>query len=353
MSLRWGTDATGVEDECIELWGWNRGDQFLPGLVLVFLNHVSLLTTVLCLLVGVGVIVTFHSRIRRFNGSPLRYLLGYLFFFNFIQLELFFLSYFNSNLPSEILLNICTTLKGVSFPVRTLLLLFMFICLFKTIAWLQGVELSKGYIFGLVIFTVGMMSWFLLAIRFNVLMPESPHLTFWNLYTWPIHGLVAFFLLRLLLTNRRQEDAGRRRLVGAFVWLFIGQLVLYFGQLVLSVLAIPLGLFLISSGLVLFTNVAPLWWLISLYIPWASSLGKIIAGRVDLPALQQAHGLSDREMKVLSLMIDGQSYKEIAIVLAISVHTVKTHVYNLYRKLGVNSRHQLTHFVSTVQQENG
>jgi len=38
--------------------------------------------------------------------------------------------------------------------------------------------------------------------------------------------------------------------------------------------------------------------------------------------------------------------------LHISIHTVKTHVYNLYRKLNVKNRHQLIHLISTSQQEN-
>ena len=42
-------------------------------------------------------------------------------------------------------------------------------------------------------------------------------------------------------------------------------------------------------------------------------------------------------------MIDGKSYKEIESALHISIHTVKSHVYSLYRKMDVKSRHQLIH----------
>jgi DNA-binding CsgD family transcriptional regulator len=48
-------------------------------------------------------------------------------------------------------------------------------------------------------------------------------------------------------------------------------------------------------------------------------------------------------MEILELMIDGKSYKEIESALHISIHTVKSHVYSLYRKMDVKSRHQLIH----------
>lgn len=47
---------------------------------------------------------------------------------------------------------------------------------------------------------------------------------------------------------------------------------------------------------------------------------------------------SDRELDVLRLLADGKSNKEIATLLLLSEHTVKTHVTNLFSKLEVNSR---------------
>lgn len=49
-------------------------------------------------------------------------------------------------------------------------------------------------------------------------------------------------------------------------------------------------------------------------------------------------GLTAREYAVLELLARGQSNKEIARALAISPNTVKTHIANLYAKLGVSGR---------------
>jgi LuxR family maltose regulon positive regulatory protein len=52
--------------------------------------------------------------------------------------------------------------------------------------------------------------------------------------------------------------------------------------------------------------------------------------------------LSDRELEVLYLLSDGQTNKEIARTLCVSINTVKTHLKNVYGKLGVSSRRQAT-----------
>lgn len=49
-------------------------------------------------------------------------------------------------------------------------------------------------------------------------------------------------------------------------------------------------------------------------------------------------GISEREREVLDLLAAGRSNKEIAIQLAVSPNTVKTHVSRLFEKLGVRRR---------------
>jgi DNA-binding NarL/FixJ family response regulator len=50
--------------------------------------------------------------------------------------------------------------------------------------------------------------------------------------------------------------------------------------------------------------------------------------------------LTEREAEVLKLLARGKANKQIAHELFVAVSTVKTHVNNLYRKLGVSSRTQ-------------
>jgi DNA-binding NarL/FixJ family response regulator len=48
--------------------------------------------------------------------------------------------------------------------------------------------------------------------------------------------------------------------------------------------------------------------------------------------------LTKREKEVLAALSRGPSYKEIAAVLGISLNTVRTHLKQVYSKLGVRSR---------------
>lgn len=51
--------------------------------------------------------------------------------------------------------------------------------------------------------------------------------------------------------------------------------------------------------------------------------------------------LTSREREILSLLIKGYSYKELAAALFISVETLNSHVKNIYRKLDIHSRSEL------------
>jgi len=48
--------------------------------------------------------------------------------------------------------------------------------------------------------------------------------------------------------------------------------------------------------------------------------------------------LTPREKEVLDLLAEGMTYQEIADVLVVSVHTVDSHLRNIYGKLRVRNR---------------
>ncbi|MBW4656306.1 MAG: response regulator transcription factor [Kaiparowitsia implicata GSE-PSE-MK54-09C] len=52
----------------------------------------------------------------------------------------------------------------------------------------------------------------------------------------------------------------------------------------------------------------------------------------------QSRRLSERELEVLRLLVDGCSNPEIAAALYLSPNTVKTHVKSIMNKFGVNDR---------------
>lgn len=66
-------------------------------------------------------------------------------------------------------------------------------------------------------------------------------------------------------------------------------------------------------------------------------------------SLAKEMGISSRELDVWKMIVDGKSNKEIADELFVSVNTVKTHVSNLYSKLGVQRRTQAVQKASELE----
>jgi DNA-binding NarL/FixJ family response regulator len=62
--------------------------------------------------------------------------------------------------------------------------------------------------------------------------------------------------------------------------------------------------------------------------------------KVNAEKEKNDYALSDREMEVLKLTIDGYSYKQIAAKIFLSSNTVKKHLANIYHKLHVTSKAQ-------------
>jgi len=58
------------------------------------------------------------------------------------------------------------------------------------------------------------------------------------------------------------------------------------------------------------------------------------------PAQPLIEPLSERELEVLPLLVEGWTYYEIAQTLCVSVNTIKTHLKNIYGKLGVHNRRE-------------
>jgi len=79
------------------------------------------------------------------------------------------------------------------------------------------------------------------------------------------------------------------------------------------------------------------------------------APAAEKPQLTPAEdpGLTQKEGQILRILVTGKTNEEIAEMLSISPHTVKTHVYNLYKKLGVNNRVEASNWAQSYMQIRG
>ncbi len=68
---------------------------------------------------------------------------------------------------------------------------------------------------------------------------------------------------------------------------------------------------------------------------------------VEMNRFYLKYNISEREQEIVDLIIKGKSNKEIEDELFISIRTVKSHNYNIYKKTGVKNRLEL---ISLIQQ---
>ena len=88
------------------------------------------------------------------------------------------------------------------------------------------------------------------------------------------------------------------------------------------------------------------WILFSILVASLLLNGYLIFKRKELVKTQKNEALNqltEQEQKIVSLIAQNKTNKEIAAELFISVSTVKTHINNLYKKLNVNARADLKH----------
>jgi LuxR family maltose regulon positive regulatory protein len=80
--------------------------------------------------------------------------------------------------------------------------------------------------------------------------------------------------------------------------------------------------------------------LLASFRPGSESHPKVLPGKDSVAPSRLVEPLTERELEVLQLIVDGKSNREIAGALVIVEGTVKTHINNIYGKLDVKSRTQ-------------
>ncbi len=68
-----------------------------------------------------------------------------------------------------------------------------------------------------------------------------------------------------------------------------------------------------------------------------------------MDAIFSKYKISSREREIVDLICKGKTNKQIEKELFISLDTVKSHIYHIYKKIGVRSRIQLINFFNTFK----
>jgi DNA-binding NarL/FixJ family response regulator len=80
----------------------------------------------------------------------------------------------------------------------------------------------------------------------------------------------------------------------------------------------------------------------------ANALRLLIVGDSEFEATPPTEKLSKRQKQLLVMLDKGLSNRDIAQAINISEHTVKVHLWRLFRRLNVKSRSQASHLARTM-----
>jgi DNA-binding CsgD family transcriptional regulator len=161
-------------------------------------------------------------------------------------------------------------------------------------------------------------------------------------------GTICFLLtpFYILLKSKRLEDTQQKIIARRFSTIYL----FCFGTASLITSRFVLPYFMPYTTLIMVfsffaVNLPPLFYLILSLKKFPVETHQTTPQGADLDDFFIIHSISNREREIIELLLDGKSNADIEKILYISPHTVKNHIYNIYQKLGVKNRIQISNLI--------
>lgn len=307
------------------------------------MNHVLILMFLTTVLVGTWATLVTWQRYRQLRSSRTRHFFDYVVVFNVMVFGYLIAHYSFTNLIG---------FNPLAFPHSALVLSVGVFPIEAGLAWtalrlgwaLQRrrfpAAISRAFAAGMMAFGISYVVGLTILLRNGGLL--------WLVRTHMALGLVmsavlvTVFLILATCHGRELNEEQRRAVHRLGLSLLWGHVALAASATLPNTLHLP-----VLATTLLWLNCVPLFWLRGDYDSYDQVLVVAADGTAAIAALVKEHDLTRREQEIMELIVRGKSNKEIEAQLCISFSTVKNHAYNLYRKLGVSSRAQLTHLVMT------
>jgi len=144
-------------------------------------------------------------------------------------------------------------------------------------------------------------------------------------------------LILIFLKSGKSKDNRESKLMRSYSLVYFSRY-----PLIILMLFIPEAIRFYSAISVLFYfNVIPLIWVLFFFRKGNLTEKNSDLNRNEIVGLLKEYKITVRESEIISLIMAGKSNREIEQILFISSHTVKNHIYNIYKKMLVNNRYEL------------
>lgn len=190
---------------------------------------------------------------------------------------------------------------------------------------------EKSLLIKLFVFLIGFAPIFLYIITIFSNLLEFD--IFFQICYFLLYGVLTFDCFIFVINFRKVGNVNSRNLGLSFAILLFVFLVLFVFERFISFINIlfnPMPAFFL------------MWNLLLIFYIWKTilkgGLGKLFEIQKDF---SEKYGLSSREEEIVQLVIEGNKNSAIAEKLVISEKTETNHIYNIYKKLEINSRFEL------------
>jgi len=160
--------------------------------------------------------------------------------------------------------------------------------------------------------------------------------------------LLLFICGSIIVTGFKQKRKAEKRAIILFGGGYLTIYLLYPG---ISLVPRDFGVYY-SFIVILAQCVFPIIWLKRYFLRFYL-LDELKNFKHSLDAVSGKYNISAREKEIIGLIAKGMSNDEITDELYISSSTVRNHIYNIYQKIGINSRGQLLHLLLEIEDEIG
>jgi len=309
------------------------------------MKHILILLYSVIVIMGAWAAFYTHQMYKKYKMTFLRDLIHYIIFFNMSVLFYQIIEYLYMNLLGNDLSNLHPFLRIFIYLVILIIQIGMTWTFIRVIMGLREKSVSKkierifyaGVAFIGINYTVG------ITLYLETTSSKWIDVTYVSLVI--LSWLVIYTALIMLVLRRQPKQGnGRKKAIKAFGTFYL----LYYTAFFISIALPPPFNLYGPSGLLFLSNLIPIFWLRQYFLKYFV-IPSSVQGQLNLDAFTQEFHISKREREIIELILQGKSNKEIEDALFISFNTVKNHIYNLYQKLGVNSRGQLMHFILNVQ----
>lgn len=311
------------------------------------IEHIKLLSLLVQIMIGIWVTSYIAYLSRSIRMELLSTLLKYNLVLNFAFIAVLVAAYFRINLsqipdgPGYVFFR---NFIDMSITAGSVLLIHYMVMIILNFRELEPGSRYKKTVISLILF----LSACYLA---RIIFPAAETLFSWldPLRHFVFENLILIEPLLLILSLvwwPGSRSRALRKVNNAFSLLFLTRYFVVAFILLLPVLweISELLKFMLGTAALLVINTIPFIWARYVFLPFNTTVSRHIESEIDLERVFTDHNITQREAEITRMLIEGKSNKEIESKLFISYSTVKNHIYNIYGKLGVNSRYELLQY---------